>query len=57
MEKKWKIYDKNFDNLFNSLISLLTLSTFDSWNEFLFVATNSHLPEFVFKFIFKFRYL
>ena len=45
MGLEWKIYDNNFDNIFNALLSLFVLSTFDNWYETMNVAVNSHNEE------------
>ena len=42
MGLEWKIYDNNFDNIFNAMLSLFVLSTFDNWYETMNIAINSH---------------
>ena len=47
MNKSWKIYQHNFDDISSSLTTLSIVITLDNWKEILEVAINSNLPIFV----------
>lgn len=36
MEKKWKIWDTNFDNIYNAMITLFIISSKEVWNEIMY---------------------
>lgn len=38
-------YRYNFDNVFNGMITLFVVSTFDGWDEIMNVAANSDIAE------------
>lgn len=43
--KEWKIYPFNFDNIYNSLLTLFAVSTLDGWSAIMNVAVNSDIEE------------
>jgi hypothetical protein len=49
----WMNYTFNFDNIFNAMITLFIVSTFDGWDEIMSVGANSDVAENV-KFFVKF---
>lgn len=51
-QENWKVHPSNFDNVYNSFLTLLGISTMDDWSDVLLIAVNSNLPEFVSVFYF-----
>lgn len=49
--ENWIIYRSNFETVYSALLTLLEISTFDSWSLILNIATNSDLPANVFFFL------
>lgn len=45
--KKWNTYISNFNDIFNSFLTLFIVSTLDGWSEIMNVAVNSDLDEYV----------
>ena len=41
----WKIFGWNFDNIFNALITLFVLSSFEGWPNIMFSVMDGDLPE------------
>ncbi len=44
MGKKWIVYPYNFDNIFNAMLTLFVLSTYDILPDTVNIAFNSNLP-------------
>lgn len=44
-ERKWKTYDYNFDNTYNSFLLLFSVATLDAWSERMFWVIDSQGPE------------
>lgn len=42
MNGKWQIYDVNYENAGNSMISLFILSTLEGWPDYLMEAIDSN---------------
>ena len=53
---EWKIYDTNFENIINGLISLFIISNLEGWVEILYKAIDSNYESIVFKIIFFFSF-
>jgi len=37
MGLEWRIYDINFDNIFNTYTSLFVLSTLEGWPDYMYI--------------------
>ena len=46
---QWKIYDSNFDNAFQSLLTLFIISNLEGWVEILYHAVDSNEESIVLK--------
>ena len=53
---KWKIYDFNFDNVLNSLLTLFIISNLEGWIDILNHAIDSNYDSIVILFIFLFYF-
>ena len=45
MNLKWIVNERNFDTITNAMQSLLYLVTFHDWNQILYTAIHSGIPE------------
>lgn len=50
MNEKWEIYEANFDNIFNALITVFILSTQENWPNIMYQAMDSASEETVINF-------
>ena len=47
LNKNWKIYDTNFDNIFHALITIFIISTQEGWPNIMFYAEDSNTSDIV----------
>lgn len=45
MDGKWRKYDINFDNIYESLVSLFVLSTLEGWPDYLYEVVDGNDKE------------
>ena len=43
----WSVQDANFDNIFNSLITIFILSTQENWNNIMYYSMDANSKEYV----------
>lgn len=48
LNKKWIIFESNFDNILNTLLTLFIISTLDGWCDVMSIAINSNIDTNVF---------
>lgn len=47
MNLDWKIFNTNFDNIFNSMITIFIISTQENWPFIMYTAMDSNMEDYV----------
>ncbi|MCB9207624.1 MAG: ion transporter [Ignavibacteriales bacterium] len=47
MNKKWSIYQTNFDNIFSAMLTVFILSTQENWPNIMYRAVDSNTSDIV----------